>query len=169
MATLYTMKHAVEVLLERVGLTVVSDPEVSQGGLVLEGVTLRNLHGNEIGRWGLVQPAVAKSCGVEAPVFWADFQVAQLWKAVKKRKIKAQDLSKFPSVRRDLALVVDQNVSYEHLRQTAASAEKKLLIDIQLFDVYQGKGLESTEKSYAMSFRLQHDSATLTDKQIEEI
>ena len=124
MATLYTMKHAVEVLLERVGLTVVSDPEVSQGGLVLEGVTLRNLHGNEIGRWGLVQPAVAKSCGVEAPVFWADFQVAQLWKAVKKRKIKAQDLSKFPSVRRDLALVVDQNVSYEHLRQTAASAEK---------------------------------------------
>ena len=167
MATLYTMKHAVEVLLERVGLTVVSDPEVSQGGLVLEGVTLRNLHGNEIGRWGLVQPAVAKSCGVEAPVFWADFQVAQLWKAVKKRKIKAQDLSKFPSVRRDLALVVDQNVSYEHLRQTAASAEKKLLTDIQLFDVYQGKGLESTEKSYAMSFRLQHDSATLTDKQIE--
>ena len=116
---------------------------------------------------GLVQPAVAKSCGVEAPVFWADFQVAQLWKAVKKRKIKAQDLSKFPSVRRDLALVVDQNVSYEHLRQTAASAEKKLLTDIQLFDVYQGKGLESTEKSYAMSFRLQHDSATLTDKQIE--
>lgn len=166
-ANLSTLKHAVEVLLERVGLDVVGDPEPSQEGLLVEGLVLRHQNGTEVGRWGLVQPAVAAACGVDAPVYWADFRVAALWKAVKKRKVKAHELPKFPSVRRDLALVVDRSVAYETLRQAALNAEKKLLTDVQLFDVYQGKGLEDHQKSYAMAFRLQHPDATLNDKQIE--
>ena len=166
-AVLFTLKHAVETLLERVGLTVLSDVEPSNEGLLVEGVVLRHRNGQEIGRWGMVQPEVAAACGVDAPVFWADFKVASLWKAVKKRRVKAHDLPKFPSVRRDLALVVDKGLPYETLRQAALGAEKKLLKEVTLFDVYQGKGLEGHEKSYAMAFKLQHPDATLNDKQIE--
>ena len=166
-ADLFTLKHAVEMLLERVGLIVVSDVEPTQEGLLAEGILMRHRNGNEIGRWGLVQPSVADACGVNQPVFWADFDVSQLWKAMKKRNVKAQDLPKYPSVRRDLALVVDRSMTYETLRQAAMNAEKKLLKDISLFDVYQGKGLEDHEKSYAMAFTLQAPNATLHDKQIE--
>ena len=79
----------------------------------------------------------------------------------------ARCLPKFPSVRRDLALVVNQSMTYETLRTAAFNAEKKLLKDVSLFDVYQGKGLEEGEKSYALAFKLQHPEATLNDKQIE--
>ena len=145
----------------------VADVEPSAEGLLVEGVLLRHRNGNEVGRWGMVQPSVASACGVDEPVFWADFDVAQLWKAVKKRKVKAKELPKFPSVRRDLALVVDRSMTYETLQQAALGAEKKLLKSVTLFDVYQGKGLEEHEKSYAMAFTLQHPDATLNDKQIE--
>lgn len=166
-ATLFTLKHAVETVLARVGLEVLAEPEPTDIGLLAEGLVLRHRNGNEVGRWGMVQPSVAAACGVEAPVFWADLDVTQLWKAVKKRKVKAHDLPKFPSVRRDLAVVVDRSVAYETLKQAAANAEKKLLKDVQLFDVYQGKGLAENEKSYAMAFKLQNPDATLNDKQIE--
>ena len=156
-----------ETLLERVGLDVLADPEPNDEGLLVEGLVLRHRNGNEVGRWGMVQPEVAAACGVDAPVYWADFKVAQLWKAVKKRRVKAHDLPKFPSVRRDLALIVDRNVAYETLKQAALGAEKKLLQEVQLFDVYQGKGLEENQKSYAMAFKLQHPDATLNDKQLE--
>jgi len=166
-ADLFTMKHAVEALLQRVGLEVLSDPEPNSEGLLVEGVILRHRSGKEVGRWGMVQPKAAEACGVDVPVFWADFKVEMLWKAVKKRKVKARSLPKFPSVRRDLALVVDQSMTYETLRTAAFNAEKKLLKDVSLFDVYQGKGLEEGEKSYALAFKLQHPEATLNDKQIE--
>ena len=103
----------------------------------------------------------------ERGCFWADFDVALLLKAVKKRRIKAKELPKFPSVRRDLALVVDKSMAYDTLKQAATNAERKLLKEVWLFDVYQGKGLEEHEKSYAMAFKLQNPDATLNDKQIE--
>ena len=99
--------------------------------------------------------------------FFADFDVALLLKAVKKRRTNAKDLPKFPSVRRELALVVDKNMTYDTLKQAAIGAERKLLKDISLFDVYEGKGLEAHQKSYAMAFKLQNPEATLNDKQIE--
>ena len=162
-----SLKHTVELLLDSAGLAVMADPEPSAEGLLAEGLTLRHRNGSEVGRWGLVQPSVAAACGVNAPVFWADFEVATLWKAVKKRKIKAQELPKFPSVRRDLALVVDKSTTYESLANAAWAAGGKWLQDIQLFDVYQGKGLANNEKSYAMAFTLRNSEATLNDKDIE--
>ena len=166
-AGLYDLKHVVEVLMDAVGLNVLAESETETDGLLAEGLILRHPNGKEVGRWGLVQPHVAEACGVHAPVYWADFDVAQLWKAVRKRKIKAKELPKFPSVRRDLALVVDKSIPYESLRLAAQKAERKLLQEVSLFDVYEGKGMEEGEKSYAMAFRLQHPDATLTDKQIE--
>ena len=167
LADMYTMKDAVEALLESIGLNVISDPETAGAGLLAEGVVLRHQNGKEIGRWGMVNPEVTSACDVSEAVFWADFDVALLLKAVKKRKIKAKELPKFPSVRRDLALVVDKGMAYDTLKQAALGAERKLLKEVWLFDVYQGKGLEEHEKSYAMAFKLQHPDATLNDKQIE--
>ena len=115
--------------------------------ITLENSLVWDPNGKEVGRWGLVQPRVAEACGVHAPVYWADFDVAQLWKAVRKRKIKAKELPKFPSVRRDLALVVDKSIPYESLRLAAQKAERKLLQEVSLFDVYEGKGMEEGEKS----------------------
>ena len=164
-ADAFAMKRVVESLLDSMGLATTSETEGS--GLLAEGLVLRNRGGAEVGRWGLVNPQVAKAFGVSAPVHWANFKVAALWKAVRKRKVKASDMAKFPAVRRDLALVVDRSVAYEALKHAAESAEKKLLKDVALFDVYEGKGLEENEKSYAMAFTLQHPDATLNDKQIE--
>ena len=161
----FALKRAVETLLDAVGLPVLAEPD--NDGLLSEGLLLRNRGGAEVGRWGLVNPKVAKACGVDAPVFWANFNVGLLWKAVRKRRVKASELARFPSVRRDLALVVDQSVSYDALKVAAERAERKLLKGVSLFDVYTGKGLESHEKSYAMAFTLQHPDATLNDKQID--
>ena len=167
LADMYTLKETVEALFHSIGLRVLSDPETQGEGLLAEGVILRHPNGKEIGRWGMVHPEVAAACDVSEAVFWADFDVALLLKAVKKRRTKAKDLPKFPSVRRDLALVVDKSMTYDTLKQAATSAERKLLKEVWLFDVYQGKGLEEHEKSYAMAFKLQNPEATLNDKQIE--
>ena len=166
-ADMFTLKHAVESLLAKVGLNVFSEAEADTDGLLAEGIVLRHANGQEVGRWGLVQPSVAQACEVDAPVFWADFDVAKLWKAVKKRRVKAHDLARFPAVRRDLALVVSKSVAYETLKVAAEKAERKLLKGVELFDVYEGKGLEEGEKSYAMAFTLQNPDATLNDKQID--
>ena len=167
LADMYTLKEAVEALFQSIGLHVLSDPETQGEGLLAEGVILRHPNGKEIGRWGMVHPEVAAACDVSEAVFWSDFDVALLLKAVKKRRTKAKDLPKFPSVRRDLALVVDKSMTYDTLKQAATNAERKLLKEVWLFDVYQGKGLEEHEKSYAMAFKLQNPEATLNDKQIE--
>ena len=166
-ANMFTLKHAVESLLAKVGLNVFSEAESDTDGLLAEGIVLRHANGQEVGRWGLVQPSVAQACDVDVPVFWADFDVAKLWKAVKKRRVKANELARFPAVRRDLALVVAKSVAYEALKVAAEKAERKLLKGVELFDVYEGKGLEDGEKSYAMAFTLQNPDATLNDKQID--
>lgn len=166
-ADMFTLKHAVESLLEKVGLNVLSEAEADTDGLLAEGIVLRHANGQEVGRWGLVQPSVAQACEVDVPVFWADFDVATLWKAVKKRRVMARELARFPAVRRDLALVVSKSVAYETLKVAAEQAERKLLKGVELFDVYEGQGLEKGEKSYAMAFTLQNPDATLNDKQID--
>ena len=113
---MFTLKHAVESVLAKVGLNVFSEAEANTDGLLAEGIVLRHANGQEVGRWGLVQPSVTQACDVDVPVFWADFDVAKLWKAVKKRRVKAHDLARFPAVRRDLALVVSKAVAYETLK-----------------------------------------------------
>ena len=84
-------------------------------------------------------------------------------------KIKFTDIPKFPAVRRDLALLLDQNTTFEQIFKVAKQTEKGLLKDVNLFDVYEGKNLPEGKKSYAVSFILQDDNKTLTDKDIEKI
>ena len=125
--------------------------------------------GNEvIAQFGTIKKPVLKHFDIKQDVFFADVN----WDAIQKyvsNKIKLVDIPKFPEVKRDLALLVNQSVTFEQLYQAAKQAEKVLLKNINLFDVYEGKNLPEGKKSYALSFVLQDTSNTLTDVQIDAI
>jgi len=84
-------------------------------------------------------------------------------------KVKYAEISKFPEVKRDLALLLDKNIAFAEIEKIAYETERKLLKRVNLFDVYEGKNLEAGKKSYAVSFVLQDNSKTLTDNQIDGI
>ncbi|MAO46315.1 MAG: phenylalanine--tRNA ligase subunit beta [Crocinitomicaceae bacterium] len=164
---IFTIKEAVVSLLTQVGIAHKVCERPDDGGLLLEGNEI--LIGEKvIGRFGMVHPDVASMCGVEDKVFWADLLVKPLLEARKKRKITAQDLPKFPSVRRDLSLIIDKGVSFESIKSAAERAEKQLLKAVNLFDVYEGDKLEPGKVSYAISLTIQDQTATLTDKKIDK-
>ncbi len=125
--------------------------------------------GNEvIVEFGTIKKSVLKQFDIKQEVFYGDLN----WDAIQKyvsNKIKVVDIPKFPEVRRDLALLVSQSVTFEELYVVAKQTEKSLLKNINLFDVYEGKNLPEGKKSYALSFVLQDTSNTLTDVQIDKI
>ena len=90
-------------------------------------------------------------------------------KETKKNKVTFSDISKFPAVKRDLALLIDKSVSFAEIQKIASESERKLLKNVELFDVYEGKNLPQGKKSYAVSFFLQDETKTLNDKQIDAI
>lgn len=122
-----------------------------------------------IGSFGIIQKKTLKAFDIDTEVYYAELNWDLLMKEVKSVKVKASDISKYPSVKRDLALLVDSTLTFEEIRKVAFSSEKKLLKDVFLFDVYEGKNLPEGNKSYAVSFIIQDDTKTLTDKQIEAI
>ena len=105
---------------------------------------------------------------IENEVFYADINWNELMKAVKNAKAGYAEISKYPAVKRDLALLIDKNVTFAQIEQIARETEKKLLKAVTLFDVYEGKNLEEGKKSYAVSFILQDDNQTLNDKVIDK-
>jgi len=117
---------------------------------------------------GIVKKSILKHFGVKQEVFFADFNWALILKLIS-AKIKYSEIPKYPEVRRDLALLIDQGVTYDSIYNIARQTEKALLKDINLFDVYEGKNLPDGKKSYALSFTIQDSSKTLTDVQIDKI
>ena len=117
---------------------------------------------------GVVKKSILKHFGIKQEVFYADFNWALILKLVS-TKIKYSEIPKYPEVRRDLALLIDQNVTYESIYTLAKQTEKTLLKDVNLFDVYEGQNLPDGKKSYALSFTIQDNSKTLTDSQIDKI
>lgn len=106
---------------------------------------------------------------VDQPVCYADMNWDELLKATRKNKVSYSELPKYPAVRRDLALLIDKTVKFQDIERLAYQTEGKLLKEVTLFDVYEGKNLESGKKSYAVSFLLQDESQTLNDVQIEKV
>ena len=106
---------------------------------------------------------------IKQEVFYADFNWDLILDAVMKTNLRYTEVAKFPEVRRDLALLIDKTIKFEQLEQLAYQAEKNILKSVNLFDVYEGEKLPSDKKSYALSFILQDENVTLTDKQIEKI
>ncbi|WP_396188147.1 phenylalanine--tRNA ligase subunit beta [Flavobacterium sp.] len=132
-----------------------------------EGIAL-TIGAEIIGELGTIKKSILKHFDIKQEVFFADLN----WEAIQKyvsNKIKLTEIPKFPEVRRDLALLVDQNITFEQLYSIAKQTEKTLLKEINLFDVYEGKNLPEGKKSYALSFILQDTAKTLTDTQIDKI
>ena len=118
---------------------------------------------------GIVSRKIQKMMDVDHEVYYADLNWKLLMKAIRNNKISYTEISKFPAVSRDLALLLDKGVEFAEIEKVAYSTEKKLLKEVTLFDVYEGKNLDAGKKSYAVNFVLQDEMKTLNDKQIDAI
>jgi phenylalanyl-tRNA synthetase beta chain len=118
---------------------------------------------------GSVSKSVLKKLDISGEVFYADVNWDLVLRSIRNNKIAYQEISKFPAVRRDLSMLLRYDVTFDQLKQLALRTEKKLLKEVNIFDVYQGDKLPEGKKSYALSFILQDDEKTLTDKQIDGI
>ena len=118
---------------------------------------------------GILSKKTLKAADIDNPVYYAELNWTALMKATKKNEVLYTEISKYPAVSRDLALLVDKSVEFAQIEQIAAQTEKKLLKKVELFDVYEGKNLPEGKKSYAVNFILQDEQKTMGDKQIEAI
>ena len=119
--------------------------------------------------FGVVKKAILKKFDIEQEVIYADFNWDLIIEFVQQHKTEFRDIPKYPSVRRDFALLLDEKVSFSDIYDIATKAERKVLKDVELFDVYQGKNLPEGKKSYAVSFTFLDENKTLTDKQVDKI
>lgn len=163
----YHLKAFVHALLARFGLDVdtLSHTEAPSD---LFSYGLSYLSGSApVASFGLISSSIADSFDIKAEVFFAEIEWSALLTKLGETKISFRELPKYPEVRRDLALLLDNSVSYEQVRKLAFATERKLLRQVTLFDVYQGNNLPQGKKSYAVSFILQDETRTLTDEQID--
>ena len=166
-SSFFTLRAAVERLLKRFGIDIYAlQSESIDDDLYADAIVFKQ-GPKELLRMGVVSPIVRKKFDNKQEVYFAEIDFDQLIKMTKKSKVQFKELSKFPEVKRDLALLVDKSVSFSTLRSIAFGAEKKLLKSVSLFDVYEGDKLPEGKKSYALSFILEDRNQTLTDKQIE--
>ncbi|MEF9986944.1 MAG: phenylalanine--tRNA ligase subunit beta [Bacteroidales bacterium] len=166
----FTLKGYLELFLRKFGVEL-ADLEYSPApaDLFAEGLTYTVNGGKQIAVMGTIAPARLKQFGIKQPVFAAEIMWNVLLKMVKKNKIQYKELPKYPEVKRDLAMLLDENVSFAELRKAAYATEKKLLKSVALFDVYKGDKIPMGKKQYAISFVLQDMEKTLNDKAVEVV
>ncbi len=163
----FFMKGIIYAILERLGITRVQESPTSSD-LFSEGLEL-SLGKMKLVDFGLIKKPILKHFDISQEVVFADFNWEIILDIVKRNKITFKGISKYPEVRRDFALLLDDKVSFKDIHSIANKTEKQLLKKVSLFDVYQGKNLPQGKKSYAVSFTLQDENKTLTDNQIEKI
>ena len=169
-SSFFELKACVMNILSRLG--------VSFGGIVFSGGTadifeksieIRNRNGKPLVMMGIVSNQIRKAHDINASVFFADLNWSLLMKTIRNNKVSFKEICKFPAVSRDLALLLDKNIEFAEIEKIAYATEKKLLKEVKLFDVYEGKNIDANKKSYAVNFLLQDETKTLTDKQIDSI
>lgn len=163
----FYLKGIVTSLLSRLGLEKLKTSPV-KADIFSEGIVL-SLGKTKLVEFGVVKRAILKEFSIKQEVLFADFNWQNILNFVGKKNIKVTDLAKFPSVKRDLALLLDDKVEFKEIYNLAFQSEKKLLKEVDLFDVYEGDKLPEGKKSYAVSFVLQDENKTLADKQIDKI
>ncbi len=163
----YNLKAVVDGLLGKLNITDVSVEDSAPGELAF-GLQYK-LNNKLFVTLGAVSRDALRKIDVGQEVFYADFNFDMVLKAARKNQIVYKELSKFPTVRRDLSMLVDKAVTFEQLKQIAQKTERKVLQQVSVFDVYQGDKLPTGKKSYALSFVLQDDEKTLTDKSIDAL
>lgn len=163
----YTLKGIVEAVLERLNVKVTA--KEYSGDVFSQALTF-NWNKKKLVEFGSVSKSVLKLLDIKQEVFYADFNWDIVIEAIVANKsIMYEEVPKFPEVKRDLALLIDKTIKFEQLETLAYQSEKTVLKSVNLFDVYEGDKLPTGKKSYALSFILQDENATLTDKQIEKI
>jgi len=168
--TFYQLHAYVNNILVRLGIDLAKTTvERLENELFSDGLVLKAVNGKELGFIGIVARKQLKVFDIDQDVFYADLDWNQLLKQNKQYKPLIVDLPKYPEVKRDFALLVDKTIEFADLARAAFATEKKLLKNVYLFDVYEGKNLEEGKKSYALSFILQDTENTLKDTQIENI
>ena len=169
-SSIYELRAYVINIIRRIG--------VSQNQLVAKksdndifstGVTIENRGGKKLYELGIISKKLLKQFGLENPVYYAELNWTALMKIAKKNEVLYTEVPKFPAVSRDLALLVDNSVEFAQIEQIARQTEKKLLKNVELFDVYEGDKLPAGKKSYAVNFILQDNEKTMGDKQIDAI
>ena len=163
----FMLKAVVDGLIERlnIGEVVIEDATCSKMAFGLQYMR----SDKQLVKFGAVAASALKKVDLNREVFYADFNFDMILNSVRKNKIVYREVSKFPAVRRDLSMLVDKTVTFSQLKQIAQRTERKLLKDVNVFDVYQGGKLPEGKKSYALSFTLQDEEKTLTDKAIDSI
>ena len=162
----YFIKGFVNAILGKVGIANFKTTNISNQ-YIAEGLSYE-VKKQVIVELGLVSNSALKLADISIPVYFATFNWDAIMELLKNLSSTYKELTKFPEVRRDLALLLDQTVLFDEVKAVAFATEKSLLKQVNLFDVYEGEKLEPGKKSYAVSFILQDDQATLTDKQIEK-
>ncbi|MCD7849971.1 MAG: phenylalanine--tRNA ligase subunit beta [Parabacteroides sp.] len=169
-SSVYELKAYVENILVRLGVNL---QKVIFGNLSNDiyaaGLSITTASGRQLGTMGIVSPKICKELDIDTEVYYAELSWTLLMKETKKSKVTFSEISKFPAVKRDLALLLDKKVQFAEVEKIATDSDRKLLKGVELFDVYEGKNLPAGKKSYAVSFYLQDEGKTLNDKQIDAI
>ena len=163
----FYFKGIITALLERLGISNAKASPI-KSDLFSEGLQL-GFGKIKLVEFGIVKKSILKHFDIDQEVLYADINWDAILKVISGKSIKVTDISKYPEVRRDFALLLDDGVSFDSIYTIAKQTEKQLLKEVSLFDVYQGKNLPKGKKSYAVSFTLQDEKKTLTDKQIDKI
>lgn len=168
-SSVYEVKAFVENILKRIGISkrqvvfeTIENPQYSAGMII-------KTHKQTIGSFGIISKKILKNFDIDTDVYFAEMDWDMLMKESSNNKVKFSEISKFPAVRRDLALLIDKGIAFSQIEQIAQKTERKLLKQVTLFDVYEGKNLPEGKKSYAVNFMLQDEGKTLTDKQIDNV
>ena len=167
-SSFYELKAYVQNIFARLGVpSGVVVMENSDNDVFSHGLALKLRNGKILAEMGIVSSKILKTVDISAEVYFADINWNNMMKAIRKNTLLYHDISRYPSVSRDLALLVDKSVTFEQIETIARQTEKKLLKQVELFDVYEGKNLPEGKKSYAVNFILQDEEKTLNEKQIE--
>ncbi|MDR1339460.1 MAG: phenylalanine--tRNA ligase subunit beta [Prevotellaceae bacterium] len=166
----FTMKSLLEKLLQRFGVDMSNlKADNAPEDIFADGLSLSIPRGKHVAAFGIVAKNILRMTDVNQDVFFAEIDFQSIVNFAKQDKTVYRELARFPEVRRDLALVIDRNVNFSVLRDIAFRTERKLLKNVGLFDIYEGDKLPAGKKQYALSFIIQDEEKTLTDKYIEQI
>ena len=163
----FYLKGIVTAILTRLGIAKLKTSP-TKNDVFSEGLAL-TLGKTKLVDFGVVSKSILKEFGIKQEVLFADFNWENILQVANRKNFKVKDLPKYPAVKRDLALLVDDKVKFNEIYNTAFQSEKNLLKEVDLFDVYQGDKLPEGKKSYAVSFMLQDENKTLNDKQIDKV
>ncbi|MDR1582572.1 MAG: phenylalanine--tRNA ligase subunit beta [Prevotellaceae bacterium] len=166
----FTLKSLLDKLLQRFGVNISNlKTDDAPKDIFSDGLSLDIPKGKHVLTFGVVAKNILKMLDIEQDVFFAEISLQAMIGFAKQNKIVYKELARFPEVRRDLALVIDKNVNFSILKDIAFRTERKLLKNVGLFDIYEGDKLPADKKQYALSFIIQNEEKTLTDKDIEQI